>query len=93
MVLNQEKKPKYISKVLTRITFVGTISLLLIALLPVILSLTNAVPASLSLGWTGLIIVVDVSLEVNNQINGILSGNGFVKVNYRRKKCQKRILF
>ena len=45
-----EETAKYISKVLTRITFVGTISLLLIALLPVILSLTNAVPASLSLG-------------------------------------------
>ena len=74
-----EETAKYISKVLTRITFVGTISLLLIALLPVILSLTNAVPASLSLGWTGLIIVVDVLLEVNNQINGILAGNGFVE--------------
>ena len=80
MVLNQgEETAQYISKVLTRITFVGSISLLLIALLPVILSLTNAVPANLSLGWTGLIIVVDVSLEVNNQINGILTGNGFVE--------------
>ena len=74
-----EETAKYISKVLTRITFVGSISLLLIALLPFILSLTNAVPASLSLGWTGLIIVVDVSLEDNNQINGILDGNGFVE--------------
>ena len=45
-----EETAKYISKVLTRITFVGSISLLLIALLPVILSLTNAVLASLSLG-------------------------------------------
>ena len=74
-----EETAQYISKILSRITFIGSLSLLLIALLPVVLSLTNAVPASLSLGGTGLIIVVGVSLETNNQINGILAGNGYVE--------------
>ncbi len=70
---------RYISKVLNRITFIGSMSLTLIALLPVILSLTGAVPTSLSLGGTGLIIVVGVALEINNQINGILAGQGFAE--------------
>ena len=74
-----EETAQYISKVLSRITFVGSFALLIIALLPVILALTNAVPQSLSLGGTGLIIVVGVSLEVDNQINGILAGNGFAE--------------
>ncbi len=70
---------RYISKVLNRITFIGSMALTLIALIPVILSLTGAVPQSLSLGGTGLIIVVGVALEINNQINGILAGQGFAE--------------
>lgn len=70
---------KYISRVLYRITFIGSLALCLIALLPIILSLTGAVPASLSLGGTGLIIVVGVALETYNQINGILAGQGFAE--------------
>ena len=70
---------RYISKVLNRITFIGSMALTVIALIPVILSLTGAVPSSLSLGGTGLIIVVGVALEINNQINGILAGQGFAE--------------
>lgn len=70
---------RYISRILNRITFRGSLALTAIALLPVILSLSGAVPSSLSLGGTGLIIVVGVALEVNNQINGILAGQGFAE--------------
>ena len=70
---------RYISKVLNRMTFIGSMALTVIALIPVILSLTGAVPSSLSLGGTGLIIVVGVALEINNQINGILAGQGFAE--------------
>lgn len=70
---------RYISRILNRMTFMGSMALTLIALIPVILSLSGAVPSSLSLGGTGLIIVVGVALEVNNQINGILAGNGYAE--------------
>lgn len=70
---------RYVSRVLNRITFMGSMALCLIALLPVILSLTGAVPTSLSLGGTGLIIVVGVALEVANQIAGILAGHGYAE--------------
>jgi preprotein translocase subunit SecY len=70
---------RYLTRILNRITFIGAMALTLIALVPVILSLTGAVPSSLSLGGTGLIIVVGVALEFDNQINGILAGNGFAE--------------
>ena len=70
---------RYISKVLSRMTFMGSMALTFIALLPVILSMSGAVDASLSLGGTGLIIVVGVALEVSNQIAGILAGHGYAE--------------
>lgn len=70
---------RYLSRTLNRMTFIGSMALCAIALLPVILSLTGAVPQSLSLGGTGLIIVVGVSLETYNQINGILAGHGYAE--------------
>lgn len=70
---------RYLSRTLNRMTFIGSMALCAIALLPVILSLTGAVPQSLSLGGTGLIIVVGVALETYNQINGILAGNGYAE--------------
>lgn len=68
---------KYISKVLNRITFIGAMGLAVVSALPVALSLAELVPSSLSLGGTGLIIVVGVALEVMNQINGLLAGKSY----------------
>lgn len=70
----------YISKVLNRITFIGAIGLAVIAALPVALSLGGLVPSSMSLGGTGLIIVVGVALEVGNQIDGLLAGRSYQEV-------------
>jgi len=68
---------KYISKVLNRITFIGAMALAVIAALPVVLSLSGAVPSSMSLGGTGLIIVVGVGLETSRQIDGLLAGKNY----------------
>ena len=56
-------------------------ALALIAALPVVLTLTVFKDnPSLALGGTGLIIVVGVALEVNNQIDGLLAGKSFDEV-------------
>ena len=56
-------------------------ALALIAALPVVLTLTIFKDnPSLALGGTGLIIVVGVALEVNNQIDGLLAGKSFEEV-------------
>jgi preprotein translocase subunit SecY len=68
---------RYITKVLNRITFIGAIGLAVISALPIALALGNLVPSSLSLGGTGLIIVVGVALEIANQIDGLLAGKEY----------------
>ena len=66
---------RYISKVLNRITFIGATALTLISALPVVLTLCGAVPSSLALGGTGMIIVVGVALETMKQIDGLLASS------------------
>lgn len=70
---------RYISRILNRITLMGSFALCAIAILPIILSLSGLVPSSISLGGTGIIILVGVSLEVGNQISGIMAGQGYVE--------------
>lgn len=62
---------EYINKVLSRITVLGALSLAFIALLPhVAPMLIPGLPASISMGGTGLIIVVGVAMETTAQIQG-----------------------
>lgn len=73
---------KYVSKVLNRITLIGALSLSFISALPVVLTLTGVFgnDSTLALGGTGLIIVVGVALELNNQINGLIAGKSYDEV-------------
>jgi len=73
---------RYVRKVLNRVTFLGAMALTLIAALPSVLTLSGVFgnDSSLALGGTGLIIVVGVALELNNQIDGLLAGKSFDEV-------------
>ena len=73
---------RYIRRVLNRVTALGAIALVLIASLPSILTLSGVFgqDTSLVLGGTGMIIVVGVCLELNNQIDGLLAGKSFDEV-------------
>ena len=72
---------RYVRKVLNRVSFIGAIALAFIAALPPVLTLTIFKDnPSLALGGTGIIIVVGVALEINNQINGLLAGKSFEEV-------------
>ena len=73
---------RYIRKVLNRVTVIGALALAFIAALPPILTLSGAFgnDSSLALGGTGLIIVVGVALELNNQVDGLLAGKSFDEV-------------
>ena len=73
---------RYVAKVLNRVTCIGAIALAFIAALPVVLTLTGIFGenSSLAIGGTGLIIAVGVSLEISNQIDGLLAGKTFDEV-------------
>jgi len=62
----------YISTVLKRITTVGALSLSLIAALPIIFGAVSSLPTSITIGGTGLLIVVGVALETYKQIDSEL---------------------
>ena len=73
---------RYIRRVLNRVTFIGAAALVLIASLPPILTMSGVFggDSSLVMGGTGMIIVVGVCLELNNQIDGLLAGKSFDEV-------------
>lgn len=73
---------RYVRKVLNRVTLIGALSLCFIAALPVVLTLTGVFGdnSSLSIGGTGLIIVVGVALELDAQISGLIAGKSYDEV-------------
>lgn len=72
---------RYIRKVLNRVTALGAFALCVIAALPPVLTLTIFQDnPGLALGGTGMIILVGVALEINNQINGLLAGKSYEEV-------------
>lgn len=63
---------EYLSKVITRITFVGALFLGVIAVLPIIVQSLSGIQ-SLALGGTALLIVVSVILDLTRRIDAQLS--------------------
>lgn len=58
-----EQTKKYITKVLYRLTFVGSIFLAVIAILPIIATKFMGLPQSIQIGGTSLLIVIGVAIE------------------------------
>ena len=78
-----EETKRYISKVLTRLTVLGATFLVIIAGLPILFSKVTSLPTSVSIGGTGLLIVVGVVLETYKQLEGSLLSRSY-KRGYRR---------
>lgn len=74
---------EYISKVLSRTTFLGALFLVVIAGLPILVSNFSSLPTSVTVGGTGLLIVVGVALETYNQIESTLSARKYER-GYRK---------
>jgi len=73
---------EYVTKVLYRLTFVGSIFLAVIAVLPVFFVKFADLPASAQIGGTSLLIVVGVALETMKQLESQLVKRhykGFIK--------------
>lgn len=58
-----EQTKKYITKVLCRLTFVGSIFLAVIAILPIVATKFMGLPQSIQIGGTSLLIVIGVAIE------------------------------
>jgi preprotein translocase subunit SecY len=62
----------YIKQVLSRLTFIGALFLMVIAGLPIVSSALSSLSANMTIGGTGLLIVVGVALETYNQLESRL---------------------
>ena len=73
---------RYVGKVLNRVTCIGALALAVISALPLVLVLSGVFgdDSSLAIGGTGMIIIVGVCIELNNQIDGLLAGKSFEEV-------------
>ena len=79
-----EETKKHITKVLSRLTVLGASFLVVIAGLPILFSKFTSLPTSVSIGGTGLLIVVGVALETYKQLEGSLLSRSY-KRGYSRR--------
>ena len=75
---------KYLNKVLSRLTILGGLFLVIISGIPIIFSNFTSLPTSVSIGGTGLLIVVGVALETYKQLEGSLLARNY-KRGYSRR--------
>jgi preprotein translocase subunit SecY len=75
---------KYISDVLGKVTMVGSIVLVIIAIIPILFSKLSGLSSSITIGGTGLLIVVGVAIETYKQIESSLISRSYTR-SYRRR--------
>lgn len=68
---------KYISKVLSRITFMGAIFIAVIAALPIVFSWVSNMSSIVTLGGTSILIVVGVLLETYKQLESSVASRAY----------------
>ena len=68
-----EQTKKYITKVLYRLTFVGSIFLAVIAILPILATKFMSLPQSIQIGGTSLLIVIGVAIETMKSLEAQVS--------------------
>lgn len=68
---------KYISKVLSRITFMGAVFIAIIAALPIVFSWVSKMPSTVTLGGTSILIVVGVLLETYKQLESSVASRAY----------------
>lgn len=79
-----EETKKYVNKILSRLTVLGAAFLSIIAGLPIIFSQLTSLPTTVTIGGTGLLIVVGVALETYKQLEGSILTRSY-KRGYSRR--------
>lgn len=79
-----EETKKYISRILSRLTILGASFLVIIAGLPILFSKVTSLSTNVSIGGTGLLIVVGVALETYKQLEGSILSRSYKKGYSRR---------
>ena len=81
-----EATSKYLKYVITRLTVVGTLGLMVIAALPIIFSKVSNLSSNVTIGGTGLLIVVGVALETYKQLESSIVSRSYTGASKRRRR-------
>mgnify|MGYP003290419554 CR=1 FL=1 len=76
---------KYISFVLSRVTIVGTLLLIVLAIIPILVQNISGLSVGSAIGGTGILIVVGVALETYKQLEGSLATRTYKKARRGRR--------
>lgn len=68
---------KHLRRVINRVTSIGALCLMVVAALPMVLTMVLNLPSAIAFGGTGLIIVVGVITETAKQIDGRLASKEY----------------
>ena len=80
---------KYFSQVLSRLTIVGALFLVILSALPILVNAFTDLPSTVSLGGTGLLIVVGVAIETYKQLESSLLSRGY-SVNKNNRRARRK---
>ena len=81
-----EKTISYLKGTLTRITVVGSIFLVVLASIPLLISKISSLSSAVTLGGTGLLIVVGVALETYKQLESSVVSRSYQGSRKRRHR-------
>lgn len=81
-----EATSKYLKYVIRRLTVVGTLGLMVIAALPIIFSKISNLSSNVTIGGTGLLIVVGVALETYKQLESSIVSRSYTGSAKRRRR-------
>ncbi len=70
---------EYITNILSRITIAGAFFLSILAALPIVFGIISGLPGNVTIGGTGLLIVVGVALETYKQLSSQLQSRTYKK--------------
>ncbi len=79
-----EETEEHINRILSRLTVLGSLFLVVLAGLPIIFSKVTSLPTTVTIGGTGLLIVVGVALETYKQLEGSILARSY-KRGYSRR--------
>ena len=80
---------EFFSKLLIRLTTSGATFLAALSAFPIILDAIMGLPQSVSIGGTGLLIVVGVSIETYKQIESSLLSRGYTSATTRKRRARR----
>ena len=81
-----EKTTQYLKYVITRLTVVGSIFLAILAALPILMGNIPHLSSNVTLGGTGLLIVVGVALETYKQLESSIVSRSYKGSRKRRRR-------